>query len=512
MMMSESQITKSITDLYLEILERQPDADGLEHYVKALQNKEITIEEIRNLLLDTEEYAQLKLRRKKFVKYRNLIQRNHNILCLGTFSVDTLDGGGKYVINNLYRRFPAYFNSVFLSVVEEDKTKNNIAIRKNFQNIQVPQNLEQAQKLWDTEKETGQGLFDFIQINNWKYNVDYTNLVKEYIEKSDLIILEHPYLANLIAGLNSSLPIVYHAHNFEWELKKSILTASQLEQVKQVEQKACDISSQIWVSSEDEKKQFLSSYGVEPRKLRVLPHGIDLSTSKYVQRRIHEKIKSKLKQLNGKTTFVFTGSWHPPNLESLEYIISELAKLNENFIYFIIGNIKDYYLQKHPNEKIPKNVILFGKVTDEEKSGIYELSDYAINPMFSGAGTNLKLLEYMAVGLPVISTDFGTRGIKISNKTQICSKDDFSTKIQNLDTEYQNSKSVIENYEIIKNEYDYEEISAICCFFLNEILNPDLIKNKDFIVNVFEEMKNITPKNFSPIVETVSQEIENILK
>ena len=34
----------------------------------------------------------------------------------------------------------------------------------------------------------------------------------------------------------------------------------------------------------------------------------------------------------------------------------------------------------------------------------------AINPVMTGAGTNLKLLNAMAHGLPVISTEFGARG------------------------------------------------------------------------------------------------------
>ncbi len=33
--------------------------------------------------------------------------------------------------------------------------------------------------------------------------------------------------------------------------------------------------------------------------------------------------------------------------------------------------------------------------------------------MLQGSGTNLKLLEYLAVGVPVVSTPFGARGIDV---------------------------------------------------------------------------------------------------
>ena len=36
----------------------------------------------------------------------------------------------------------------------------------------------------------------------------------------------------------------------------------------------------------------------------------------------------------------------------------------------------------------------------------------AINPMFGGSGTNIKMFDFMAAGLPTISTEIGARGIE----------------------------------------------------------------------------------------------------
>ena len=35
-----------------------------------------------------------------------------------------------------------------------------------------------------------------------------------------------------------------------------------------------------------------------------------------------------------------------------------------------------------------------------------------INPMISGSGTNIKMFDFMAAGLPIITTDIGARGIE----------------------------------------------------------------------------------------------------
>ena len=37
--------------------------------------------------------------------------------------------------------------------------------------------------------------------------------------------------------------------------------------------------------------------------------------------------------------------------------------------------------------------------------------DLAINPVTTGSGTNLKMLDYMAAGVPVLSTPHGARGL-----------------------------------------------------------------------------------------------------
>ena len=62
-----------------------------------------------------------------------------------------------------------------------------------------------------------------------------------------------------------------------------------------------------------------------------------------------------------------------------------------------------------------KNIGFTGITTDEEKELYLSITDIAINPMMTGSGTNLKMLDYMANGIPVISTEVGARGLDIPN-------------------------------------------------------------------------------------------------
>ena len=53
--------------------------------------------------------------------------------------------------------------------------------------------------------------------------------------------------------------------------------------------------------------------------------------------------------------------------------------------------------------------------------------------MFSGSGTNLKMLDYFAAGLPVVSSPAGARGLELSSDDCIvCPADQYIPKIEEL--------------------------------------------------------------------------------
>jgi glycosyltransferase involved in cell wall biosynthesis len=116
-------------------------------------------------------------------------------------------------------------------------------------------------------------------------------------------------------------------------------------------------------------------------------------------------LKQKL-GLDNVRTAVFTGSWHGPNLEAVTHLISMSETLPEmNFL--VLGSSGNAF----ENQSLPANMAMAGVVTEQEKNLILSMADVALNPMTSGSGTNLKMLEYFAAGVPVISTPFGARGL-----------------------------------------------------------------------------------------------------
>lgn len=157
------------------------------------------------------------------------------------------------------------------------------------------------------------------------------------------------------------------------------------------------------VCCNDDAKVLSETYDADLGKVIAVPNGVDLKTISYVslEKRL---LKKQQLGLSGSFTAVFMGSWHGPNLDAVRCIFS-MAKDIPDITFLVIGSV----CLPFKDEKLPSNVGLMGVVDDETKDVILGLADVALNPMMSGSGTNLKMLDYFAAGIPVVSTLFGAR-------------------------------------------------------------------------------------------------------
>ncbi len=125
------------------------------------------------------------------------------------------------------------------------------------------------------------------------------------------------------------------------------------------------------------------------------------------------------------------GSWHQPNIDAVEEIFKMAMKL-PHYHFIVIGGAGSYFL--HHEIPTPENIGFTGLVSDKEKEIYLSIADIAINPMLTGSGTNLKMLDYMANGIPVVSTKVGARGLGIPvGYIAICDVGDFCEYIMHID-------------------------------------------------------------------------------
>ena len=57
-------------------------------------------------------------------------------------------------------------------------------------------------------------------------------------------------------------------------------------------------------------------------------------------------------------------------------------------------------------------MIFHGVLSENELLEIASKCSFAVNPVFSGGGSNVKNADYLALGLPILTTNFGIRGFE----------------------------------------------------------------------------------------------------
>lgn len=259
-------------------------------------------------------------------------------------------------------------------------------------------------------KKIGIPVTDIMMPKLSSYTSRYGEELNRSISESDMVILSHPYLSPEVKKYIGNKPYIYEAQDIEYMLKKYMLPNNEtseklLKAVFDIEKECCQNSGFIMACSKDDKQKLSELYNIPLDKIIIVPNGVDADLVKFTNFESRKANKKKLGIENEKIV-LFMGSWHQPNLEACKYIF-KLAEKTPEIKYLLMGSQCLYFR----NKKIPKNVGLLGVLDEDAKQAVLDAVDVALNPMMSGSGTNLKMFEYMAAGIPVITTEFGARGI-----------------------------------------------------------------------------------------------------
>lgn len=219
--------------------------------------------------------------------------------------------------------------------------------------------------------------------------------------------------------------------------------------LKREEIKAIKKVNHILVCSEAEKRYF-SNY-VNKNKITVIPNGVDYKN--------FTKVKKTTKDI-----ILFMGLLsYAPNLEGIKYYIKnihpQIVKKFPNIQLLLLGKGANRWLIE--TSKKDKNINLLGFVDDVRK--YIAQAKVCICPVFSGSGTRLKILEYMAIGKPVVSTIKGAEGLEINNNNNILlanSKAKFITQISKLLSDNNLHQDIsFKGQLLIEEKYDWNKIN-----------------------------------------------------
>jgi len=280
-------------------------------------------------------------------------------------------------------------------------------------------------------------------------------------QDADIVVCSHPWSSPCIKKDKNKL-FIYDAHNCEYLLMAQILGTHPLRRpvlswVRAIEGDACKKSDLILACSEREKQDLTELYKLDPKKIIIVNNG-----TKVADRTTVEKKTSGRKALNlmrDDKVAIFVGAYYKPNIDALQFMVNELAPSMKEWKFLVLGTVCDFFRQ----QKLPENMVLLGKVSEEYLDLALGASDVALNPMFSGSGINIKMLDYMSHGLPVVTTDCGARGIETFGRRPmlISSTEKFSENIRTLAGDRSEYARMSEDgRSLVAEHYDWEKISG----------------------------------------------------
>jgi glycosyltransferase involved in cell wall biosynthesis len=240
------------------------------------------------------------------------------------------------------------------------------------------------------------------------------NVLKKNVSECDVIQVEFPWQVGYLKRINEKRkPLVLVAHNVEaclWERfgsngkKLSTYKSWVINKISRQEREAVSLVDAIIAVSEMDREVFLTLYGVEDEKVSVIPWGVDVDKYRFHSMDEKERAKESL-GLSGKKVVVFSGALYEPNVEAVRFILDMAGGFGMDTLFLIVGRVGEAFR----GDSLP-NVRFTGFVDDPVK--YFAAADVGVNPMQSGGGMHLKMLEYLSCGLPTVTTELGARGFR----------------------------------------------------------------------------------------------------
>ena len=321
--------------------------------------------------------------------------------------------GGQARVFHLYRNMARYFDIDVVTLGEVEDSYSEREVAPGLMVIVVPKSPDYAEKEAELIRLAG-----YLPVNDIIANA-LLRLTPQYREALALsasgslaIVACHPYMIETIKMAAPHIPVWYEAQDVELNLKTNILAGTPdaqelLAEVKAAERECWMSSERVFACARRDLEEFERLYGPTRAFLHEVPNGVALDCIQFTDLSERRRLKQAA-GLGEKQLAIFIGSWHGPNLEAVEDLLV-LASSCPETRFFIMGSV----CLPFEGRDRPDNVVMLGAVSMEERDLFFSIADVALNPMRSGSGTNLKMFDYMAAGIPVISTAFGARGLSM---------------------------------------------------------------------------------------------------
>ena len=375
--------------------------------------------------------------------------------------------GDKLKIYNLATQLAKHHTLHLITFAESDKDYDYIpelqSIFKTIEVVRLPK--------WKSVLNVGLGMFGKLplQVNYFKstrFNNALSQLLKK--EKFDAVHVQHLRMAQYAIHKKELKRILDlpDAFSLYWQRRKTVkrnilvtlLDNIESKRVMAYEKYILNEFNLNLVCSVEDKNFLIKTHGIT--NISVLPNGVDT-----------HKFKPMVHDYSAADTLLFTGNMdYAPNVDAVVYFVEDvfpLIKKEHPNVKFIIAG-------QRPIDK----VLALANGHDIEVTGfipelqtMYNSASIVVAPLRFGAGTQNKVLEAMAMGIPVVCSNIGFEGLGIADGDGAFMRTnakDFAKTVNLLLTDEALRKSTgTKGSEAIANNFSWEKIAALLDNYLS---------------------------------------------
>jgi glycosyltransferase involved in cell wall biosynthesis len=230
--------------------------------------------------------------------------------------------------------------------------------------------------------------------------------LRELLCESDVVICDMPWCPP-VPGPWSAKPWFLISHNLDHRLLEQSTWHHRRAApwMRAVEAQAPRRYRDIFACAEEDRDFFREHDPTRQLQLPIIRCGVDPSAYE-VAPGTRERVRSELGLEEQDRLLVFSASRYPPNDDAAE----ELRKFCQEESSFLASRRVRILILGSVLPGPRREGALIGTGRVPEVAPYLAAADAGLNAVTWGSGSNVKLFEYLAARLPVISTEFGTRG------------------------------------------------------------------------------------------------------
>lgn len=344
-----------------------------------------------------------------------LVKRQKLVLA-ATLPIFPPRGGGQIRVFQLYRNLARDFDIELVTLGPAGTRPMRLDLGPGLTETRVPLSEEHSRLEGRLSSAASRiPVTDIIMPRLIALTPDYRAALRRACRDASAVIACHPYLVRELKAASSGQPLWFEAQDVELTLKRGVFeaipgAASLLDDVAALESEAWHSASFVFACTKGDLEELSTLYGPSAADTAVAPNGVALDDFRFTPWS-ERRAKRLALGLPGQRLALFMGSWHPPNVDAAEGLIA-LASARQDLMCLVAGSV----CHAMNGMDLPHNVRRLGVISDAERSQWLSVADVALNPMRYGSGSNLKMLDYLASGIPVVTTPFGVRGLDLDDR------------------------------------------------------------------------------------------------